>query len=215
MRENKQLTKAKNAKTYEDGSVVRYEYTPDGLLETTRTAGGHWTRNVYDAKRQIVGVCYDGGNDVAYVHDVYGRETSASNAAAAYAFELERGGVATNEAVTIAGIAQSLRRSVDQTGRLASFGIDGGYADQSISYRADGRIDCISNADAVVTYSHAADGCETGYALILSGGVVFTRSVTRDPYRCDLVLDVANAIGEDYGYSYDALSRPVTRNADA
>ena len=59
------------SKTYEDGSVVTYEYTPDGLLETTRTADGHWTRNIYDAKRQLVGVQYDDASNVTYVRDAY------------------------------------------------------------------------------------------------------------------------------------------------
>ena len=111
------------SKTYEDGSVVTYEYTPDGLLETTRTADGHWTCNIYDAKRQLVGVQYDDASNVTYVRDVYGRETSAANGNAAYAYTLAPCGIATNESVTFGVTNCTLLRGLDEQGRITLFEI--------------------------------------------------------------------------------------------
>lgn len=111
------------SKTYEDGSVVTYEYTPDGLLETTRTADGHWTRNIYDAKRQLVGVQYDDASNVTYVRDVYGRETSEANGNAAYAYALAPCGTVTNETATVGDTSCTLIRSLDGQGRVTSFEI--------------------------------------------------------------------------------------------
>ena len=59
--------------------------------------------------------------------------------------------------------------------------------------------------------TYAMTGCET---LAVEGGATFVRTLVRDPYRRDLVMAVVNSQGANYAYSYDALSRPVTRNAD-
>ena len=48
----------------------------------------------------------------------------------------------------------------------------------------------------------------------VAGGAIFTRTLTRDPHRRDLVLNVANSAGGNFVYAYDAISRPVTRNDD-
>lgn len=46
--------------------------SPVRLLETTHTAVGHRTCNIYGAKRQRVGVQYKGVGGAAYVRDAYG-----------------------------------------------------------------------------------------------------------------------------------------------
>ncbi len=47
----------------------------------------------------------------------------------------------------------------------------------------------------------------------------FSRSLTRDAYRRSLVTGIENSVGgnviESLAYSYDALNRPTTRNADS
>ena len=202
------------SKTYSDGSVTTYEYTPDGLLETTRYASGHWVRNIYNEARQIVGVLYDSAADVSYSRDVFGRELSAVNAIAAYSYSPDDNGLATNETVTITDVAHGLSRIADNDGRLIAFDAGEGYAAQTITYRPDGKIAAISTADAVVSYTYGEGGLETGYSLSVVGGATFTRTVLRDPFRRGMILDVQNSIGQGYGYTYDALSRPVTRNAD-
>ena len=204
------------SKTYEDGSVVTYEYTPDGLLETTRTADGHWTRNIYDAKRQLVGVQYDDASNVTYVRDAYGREASAANGNAAYAYALAPCGIATGESVTIGVTNYTLLRGLDDQGRITSFGIEnsGRTSCLNFAYRPDGRIGNVTNGEVTVDYAYSGDGYDTGYTLAVEGGATFVRTLVRDPYRRDLVTAVVNSQGANYAYSYDALSRPTTRNDD-
>ena len=71
----------------------------------------------------------------------------------------------------------AVARMFDAFGRLAS--CNGAM----LSYDANGRLASLSNETAVVTYQYSADGCDLGYALALSNGVVFTRSLTRDEWR--------------------------------
>ena len=204
------------SKTYEDGSVVTYEYTPDGLLETTRTADGHWTRNIYDAKRQLVGVQYDDSSNVTYVRDAYGRESSAANGNAAYAYTLAPCGIATGESVTIGVTNYTLLRGLDDQGRITSFEIEnsGRTSCLNFAYRPDGRIGNVTNGEVTVDYAYSSDGYDTGYTLVVEGGATFVRTLMRDSYRRDLVTAVVNSQGANYAYSYDALSRPTTRNDD-
>ena len=54
-----------------------------------------------------------------------------------------------------------------------------------------------------------------GVTFSLPNGVAFTRSLVRDAFRRSLVTGVANSVGGNLVYSYDALNRPVSRNADA
>lgn len=202
------------SKTYSDGSVTTYEYTPDGLLETTRYASGHWVRNIYNEARQIVGVQYDDIGSATFERDAFGRETSAANAFASYAYQLSCNGIATNETSQIGSTAFELRRGLDVCGRRVTFGLGDGYAVQTIGYREDGRIGTISNAEAVVEYAYSADCRDMGYSLALTNGIVFTRTLGRDPYRRTFVTSVGNSIGCDFAYEYDALSRQVRRNSD-
>ena len=59
---------------------------------------------------------------------------------------------------------------------------------------------------------------DLGYSLALSSGVTFTRSLTRDEWRRSLVMGITNSVNgvaiDGLAYSYDALGRPVSRNAD-
>ena len=203
------------SKTYADGSTVLYTHTPDGLPLRKTYAGGRWIENVYDIQRQIVGtLSSDGANDLTIRRDAYGRVAGETNAVASAVCSRADVGMATNEAAVVGGIARTLRRTVDGQGRLVSFGLDGGYAAQTVSYREDGRIGSISNADIVVDYAYSDDGYDIGYTLSVAGGAVFTRTLTRDPYRRELVLNIANSAGGNFAYAYDAISRPVTRNDD-
>lgn len=56
------------------------------------------------------------------------------------------------------------------------------------------------------------------HSITLSNGVDFTRTLARDGYRRSLVTGVTNSVGGltlgALAYTYDALSRPVSRNAD-
>lgn len=205
------------SKTYADGSTVYYTHTPDGLPLRTTYAGGRWVENVYDIQRQIVGtLSSDGANDLTIRRDVYGRVAEETNAiASAVCSRTDGGTTATNEAVVVDGIARTLWRTVDDQGRLASFGMDGGYAAQAISYRTDGRIGSVSNADVAVDYAYSDDGYDIGYTLSVAGGATFMRTLTRDPYRRELVLNITNSAGGNFAYAYDAISRPVARNDDA
>ena len=71
---------------------------------------------------------------------------------------------------------------------------------------------------ASVEYLYTADRIDAGYMVTLSNGVSFTRSLMRDAYRRSLVTNIVNSIGgnmiESLSYSYDALNRPISRNAD-
>lgn len=207
------------SKTYADGSSVAYAYTPDGLPLRATPAGGRWTGNVYDAKRRSIGrLSSDGSDDAAFVRDAYGRLVSSSNGNASVAFALVAGGVATNEAWTVGGESATLMRTLDAQGRPASLALSGGGHTQSLAYDADGRLAAVSNGEAVVTYAYTPDGRDAGYTLTLADGTAFTRAVVRDPYRRDLVAGIENRVNgvavESLAYTYDALSRPVVRNAD-
>ncbi len=84
----------------------------------------------------------------------------------------------------------------------------------NFAYRPDGRLGSVTNGDVTVDYDYSDDGYATGYTLAVEGGATFVRTLVRDPYLRDLVTAVNNSFGPDFAYSYDALSRPTTRNAD-
>ena len=195
-----------------DGTTVGYTYTDDGLLETTTRANGHWTRNVYDAHRQLVGVQTDEGDTVTITRDEFGRETGGQNAAATYFCMLSDSGVATNETVTIAGQSFNLFREIDDNGRVVAFAVTSLV--QRIAYAADGKVATVSNEDACVTYAYSMGGRDVGSTMILTNGTTFARTLSRDPFRRDLVTAVDNSIGADFAYAYDAASRLVRRDDD-
>ena len=56
------------------------------------------------------------------------------------------------------------------------------------------------------------------YCIMLADGTIFMRSLSRDAYWRSLVTNIVNSVGsnviESLSYSYDALNRPISRNAD-
>ena len=208
----------RTAKTYADGTTVTYSYTPDGLpLRETRPSG-EWRENVYDSARRIVGiVSSDEALDAAMTRDEFGNVTSESNAVSYVTYALDDHGNVTNEVQTVDGVSVSFLREFDPYGRPAQFARIGG--DQMlIGYAADGQIDIISNETAVASYAYTSDRLDAGHSMDLSNGVDFTRTLARDGYRRSLVTNIVNSAAgaavETLAYTYDALSRPVSRNAD-
>ena len=208
----------RTVKAYADGTTVTYSYTPDGLpLRETRPSG-EWRENVYDSARRIVGiVSSDEALDAAMTRDEFGNVTSESNAVSYVTYALDDHGNVTNEVQTVDGVSVSFLREFDPYGRPAQFARIGG--DQMlIGYAADGQIDIISNETAVASYAYTSDRLDAGHSMDLSNGVDFTRTLARDGYRRSLVTNIVNSAAgaavETLAYTYDALSRPVSRNAD-
>ena len=58
----------------------------------------------------------------------------------------------------------------------------------------------------------------TSHRRLLTNGTTFTRTVVRDAYRRNLIIAITNSVNgvaiETLEYAYDALGRPVSRNAD-
>ena len=160
-----------------------------------------------------------GANRFGYVYEAIGNRTwASSNGIASVARDLTDCGTATNEAWTVGGEAATLVRTLDAQGRVSSLALSGdGYA-QAFAYDVDGRLAAVSNAEAVVAYAYTPDGRNAGCTLTLANGTAFTRSVVRDPFRRDLVARIENRVSgvavSSRAYAYDALSRPVSRNAD-
>ena len=206
------------AKTYADGSQVAYSYTPDGLPLRTTAPTGHWTENVYDANRCLVGVQSDDASCRSTIaNDVFGRPVSAVSSAASYDYRLSGRGVATNEEATVGSAAFALRRALDPFGRIAGIAASGSAA-TSISYSGCGQIAAISNADALVEYSYDILKTDIGYTLTLANGRTFSRILTRPlRHHDEQISSVANITGAStnvYDYTYDRLYRPTARNAD-
>ena len=209
------------SKTYADGSTVAYSYTPDNLPLRTTYASGRWKENVYDARREVVGVMYSDDEVVSFAYDEFGNEATASNEVASSVSLRSEQGDCTNETIVISGGRSSstaadetltISRVFDEHRRLT--GIDG----TTYAYDADGLLASVSNDIAVADYTYTPDRLDSGYSLTLSNGVVFTRSLVRDDFRRSLVMDITNAGGvvpaEGIAYEYDALNRPTSRNSD-
>ena len=205
------------AKTYADDSSVGYTHTPDGLPLRTTNPDGSWTENVYDAGRRLVGIASSDPSCAAdFANDVFGRAVAAASTVAAYAYALSPDGIATNESVSVGGREAALVRGLDPHGRLVSLSADGRPA-TAVVYADSGLIAGLSNAECRVDYLYDALGGDMGRTLVLSNGVSFVRSLTRHDYLRDEVLSVVDVCGTDtrrYDYTYDALRRPITRNAD-
>jgi RHS repeat-associated protein len=200
-------------KTYADGSTVTYSYTTDGKPLRTTYAGGRWRENAYNAKRELVSTEYSDGEVCAFAYDEFSHEIAASNDVAAVLLVRNDYGQVTNEATTVGAESRTIDRQFDALGRMT-------VCDESdYVYSPDGQIASISNAIASVEYSYTADRLDAGYALTLSNGLVLARSLTRDAYRRSLVTGIDNSVnnnvGESFSYAYDALNRPISRNADS
>ncbi len=203
-------------KTYADESQFFYSYTPDGLLETAETPEGRFRTNWYNDRRELVMVEWDAGDTLYFDYDAYSREVSASNDVSSVVYARDGHGNVTGETQTVSSegpsVIAAISRTFDAFGRLASCN------GAALSYDDCGRLATISNENAVVTYQYSADGYDLGYAIALSNGVTFTRSLARDEWRRSLVTGITNSVNgvaiDGLAYSYDALGRPVSRNAD-
>ncbi|MGN0845531.1 MAG: RHS repeat domain-containing protein, partial [Kiritimatiellia bacterium] len=199
-------------KTYADGTTVTYSYTTDGKPLRTTYASGRWRDNTYNTKRELVATAYSDGDASVFAYDEFSREILVSNSVAFVTLARNTYGQITNETASVNGEMYSLDREFDAYGRIVS------NDESSYAYDSAGRLASISNDIAVAEYQYSADGLDAGYSITLSNGVVFTRSVARDGYRRSLVTNiVTSAAGtaiESLNYAYDALNRPVSRNAD-
>ena len=207
------------SKTYADGSTVTYTYTPDNLLLRTTYPSGKWKENVYDAQRRLSGVEYSSHNmDYELQLDAYGNATYASNAVATVAYVRSNSGMTTNETQTVGGDTAALMRSFDGAERLIGLTMPNADYDADYSYDADGDIDAVSNSLAVVQYLYYPDKLEAGYSVNLANGTTIVRHLIHDDYRRSLVTNVTTTVNgtavETLDYGYDAVSRPVQRNAD-
>ena len=200
------------AKTYADGSTVTYTYTPDSLPLRTTYPSGAWKENVYDAKRQVVGVMYSDDETVSFSYDEFGNEIAASNEVSSVVSLRSEQGDCTNETAIVGNESKTTVRAFDEHRRLTE--VDG----TTYTYNDDGLLASVSNDIAFVEYAYTPDRLDAGYTLTLSNGVVFTRSLVRDDSRRSLVAgisSVANGVGVgSLAYTYDALGRPTSRNAD-
>ncbi len=199
-------------KTYADNSANAYTYTSDGKPLRTTYASGRWRENAYNARRELASVEYSDGEASSFAYDEFSHEIAASNSVAFVQLLRNDYGQVTNETATVGSESRMVEREFDALGRLT--GNDG----STYEYASDGRIASISNALANVEYLYTTDRLDAGYALTLSNGLVFTRSLMRDAYRRSLVTDITNSVNgidiETFSYVYDALSRPTNRNAD-
>ena len=199
-------------KTYADNSANAYTYTSDGKPLRTTYASGRWRENAYNARRELASVEYSDGEVSSFDYDEFSHEVAASNSVAFVQLLRNDYGQVTNETATVGSESRTVEREFDALGRLT--GNDG----STYEYASDGRIASISNALANVEYLDTTDRLDAGYALTLSNGLVFTRSLMRDAYRRSLVTNITNSVNgidvETFSYAYDALSRPTSRNAD-
>ena len=217
-------------KTYADGSTVSYTHTTDGLPLRTTYASGRWKENAYDSRRQLAQVSHsDSSLDYSIARDAFGRATNVTDAAGnEWRYEYDAfGDVLREEAITAGrddpiapNIAAAVTRTFDSVGRQTGFALSvcgtpkGGVG---YEYGDGGLLSMVSNADATVSYSYTPDRHAAGYEISFAAGGTFTRTLNHDFYRRDLVVSISNGCGEasqTMNYSYDELSRPVSRNGD-
>ena len=207
-----------------NNSQTRYTYTADGLpLRTTRTPGA-WKECTYDAQRRLVGqTSNDGREDAAFAYDEFSRMIAASNGIAQIGYALHRGGIATNEVITIGTNDYEITRSLDSYGRIVgrsttvlspSSATAPASSPISIAYTAANRVESVTSAAVGVTYLYTADGQDAGY-LLMTGGTTVRREVTRDAYRRALVTTVSNFVNgvavDATVYTHDAMARVISR----
>ena len=207
------------SKTYADGSIVTYTYTPDNLLLRTTYASGKWKENVYDFHRRLCGVVYSSPDmDYELQLDDYGRTVLESNSVCSVAYELAEVGTATNEVASIGDEAISIARTLDGQDRLEGLAVpDSGY-EAIYAYAVDGNIENISNDLACVSYLYSSNRLDVGYSIRLANGTTIQRNLYRDDFRRSLVTNITTVVNgnnvESLDYSFDAASRPIARNDD-
>lgn len=134
-----------------------------------------------------------------------------------HGIELAMAGGVTNETRMACDATVTMTRTFDEADRLICLTIPEFRYEMRLGYSTNGLIASVSNSDAFVTYTYSDDMRDVGCAIAFADGGTFTRTVTRDPFRRDLILSVTNSCGthsHGIGYAYDALSRPATRNGD-
>ena len=199
-------------KTYADGSTIAYTHTPDGKPLRTTYASGLWRENAYNAKRELVSTEYSDGEVCSFDYNEFSHEIAASNGVATALLVRSDYGQVTNEALIVGNETRTIGRSFDALGRMTQN--DG----SAYEYAPDGQIASIANSVVIAEYSYTTDRLDAGYVLTLSNGVTFARNLTRDAYRRSLVTGIVSSaagnVVESLSYSYDALNRPIVRNAD-
>ena len=200
------------SKTYADNSQVLYTNTPDNLPLRTTYASGRWRENVYDERRQVVGMEYSDGETVSLAYDAFLNEIASSNNVATANLDRDARGDCTNDTAAVGNETKTISRTYDAFRRLTGMG------GTIYAYSSNGSLASISNAIAFVEYAYTPDRLDAGYSLTLSNGVTFARNLVRDDYRRSLVAgisSVANGVGAgNLSYTYDALNRPTIRNSD-
>ena len=176
---------------------------------------------------------------VQYTYDAFGRLASATDGSGrAETFTRDALGRVTNETQTVfdelfwTNRTAVLDRPLDAFGRPAglSLKIDGDFS-QSVryTYGTDGRMDTITLTNAQGRSVSVGYDWEQGRfvgctVFSAAGSPLFIRTQTRALRRPALVTAVTNAgvqpltsnlSPRTFSYAYDAVGRPVSRNADA
>ncbi len=202
------------SKTYADGSTVTYTYTPDNLLLRTTYNDGTWRENIYDNSRRVVGEqSNDGSLDSAREYNLFGQMVMETNASAMATYARSATGNATNIVQGVDSVTDVRDVQYDPHSRRTAFGAT------ACGYAHDGKLASVSNGHAFVEYLYDGDRQDAGHTLTLSNGTVFCRSVSRHPYLRSLATNIVNSVNgiaiDSLFYTYDALNRPISRNADA
>ena len=110
----------------------------------------------------------------------------------------------------------TLVRTIDNLHRVASLNFDGDAV--NYTYDGEGRYSIASNTAFAATYVYTPDGFDAGWTITVTNGTVISRALTRDTYRRSLVTTITNSIdsvpANPLTFSFDALNRVVSRNAD-
>ena len=218
-------------KAYADGSRVTHTFDAAGRPLRTTLASGRWTENVYDAAGRLHWLRHsDSDDDVAYAYDAFGRLLAEEDDLGFLRFARDNLGRVTNECRTTGGrrpvVLSSLARPLDAFGRPAGYRLEiAGDFSGAIGYTwgMDGKLASLALTNAAgrtLSVSLArAYGRPAGWTISDAEGELFFRSLVRAPRRPDLVTS-CRAAGpsrwiETFSYAYDALGRPVSRNADS
>ena len=220
------------SKTYVDGSVVTYTYTPDKLLLRTTYPSGKWKENVYDAQRRLCGVVYSSTNmDYELQLDAYGNATNVVDAAGNnwrydYGFnsKLLREEFANTGGPQLVATAttNNISRSYDSFDRPTGFAFSvNGVAKGGVGYSYDGDglvcgLVATNSAGRTLEVEYGNDyGYNYGYGITINGDdfVPFYCQITRDEYRRNLVTSTSAYLQglalDERCYEYDALARPT------
>ena len=144
-----------------------------------------------------------------YGYDSFGNRIAATNALGAVTSSAYD---AANRIAESSGAVYPVRYGYDTEGRRT------GLSTTRNGNEWDATGWTFDPATGFCTVKTYADGSTVtySYALTLSNGVTFTRSLTRGAYLRHLVTGVSSAVDgvpvEGLAYSYDALGRPTGRN---